>query len=297
MHRHLSAALLFLSLATPLAAEPVAADCAALTAALGALGGYDLTVPPLGPQDGWCVLDGAALRSDRPGQPALTADRLRLRGSVVGAALVGLEVDLSGLRVAFKAGDVAVDDRLRGLVRLQTADLRLWAGVDPATGVLTLRNGVLALSGGTEVTFAATGTAAALSGAALLSGRLASLDLGWRNDGRLLRPVMEMLGEGLVDSAQGATAVDAARLALRQLVENLPAAALVDDSGDELGQWVAALPQGRGRLVLSLVATDGIGAAQLLVTGLQDDPLGPAALAQVLSGAQVTASWTPGLAP
>ncbi len=297
MYQHLGAAFLLLSLATPLGAEPVAADCAALKAALETFSGYDLTLPPAGPQDGWCVLDGAALRSDVAGRPDLTADRLRLRGSIDGATLVGVEVDMSGLRAGFKAGDAVVDDRLRGLVRLQTADLRLSAGVDPATGLMSLRDGVLALSGGTEVTFAATGTAAALSGAALLSGRLTALDLSWRNDGRLLRPVMEMLGEGLVDGAQGGAAVDAARLSLRQFTENLPAAALVDDSGDELGQWVAALPQGRGRLMLSLVAADGIGAAQLLMAGLKDDPLGPEALAQLLSGAQVSASWTPGLAP
>ncbi len=297
MHRRLSFALLALWLAAPLGAEPVAADCTALAAALQTFAGYDLSVPPAGTQDGWCVLDGAALRTAVPGQPDLTAERLRLRGNVDGATLVAIQVDLLGLRVAFKPGDEAVDDRVRGLFRLQTADLRLSAAVDSATGQVTINDGRLALSGGTEVTFSATGKATGLSGPALLSGRLMALDLGWRNDGRLLRPVMEMLGEGVTDGAKGGAAVDASRLALRQLVDNLPAKALIDDTGDELEQWVLALPQGRGRLLLSLVAADGIGAGQVLMAGLKDDPLGPAALLQLLSGAQITASWTPGLAP
>lgn len=297
MRRHLSAACLLISLAAPLGAEPLAADCGVLQAALETVRGYKLSVPPSGMQDGWCVLDGAALRSDVPGQPDLTADRLRLRGTTDGDALVAVEVDLTGLRAAFKAGDDGIDDRLRGLVRLQSADLRFAASVDSATGVLTLSSGQFKMTGGTEVTFGATGTAASLSSAALLAGRLTGFDLSWRNDGRLLRPVMEMLGEGLVDGAQGDAAVGAARLALRHRIENLPNAILVDDSDDELGQWVAALPQGRGRFVLSLKMAEGIGAAQLLVAGMQDDPTGPKALAQLLSGAEVTANWTPGLSP
>ncbi|NJS40735.1 MAG: hypothetical protein HC783_19000, partial [Rhodobacteraceae bacterium] len=59
----------------------------------------------------------------------------------------------------------------------------------------------------------------------------------------------------------------------------------------------AALPQGRGRLALALVAGDGIWAGQVLVAGLQTDGLGPQALARLLSGAEVTASWTPGISP
>lgn len=297
MLRHLSAAALLLALAAPLGAEPVAADCATLTAALDTFVGYDLTVPPAGPQDGWCVLDGAALRADGQGRPDLTADRLRLRGMVDASALVGIDVDLAGLRVAFKAGDDSVDDRVRGLFRLQSAELRFAAGVDGATQTVDLRDGFLRLSSGTEVTFAGTAQAAGLSGPALLAGRLTGLQLGWRNDGRLLRPVMELVGERLDPGLSGTAAVDATRLALRQMVEGLPAAALTEDSGPELEQWVAALPQGRGRLAVSLVAPNGIGAAQLLLAGLRDDPLGSKALAQLLSGAQITATWTPGIGP
>jgi hypothetical protein len=297
MRRHLSAAFVLISLATPLGAEPLAADCDTLRAAVDTFVGYDLMAPPSGPQDGWCVLDGAALRSNVPGQPDLTADRLRLRGSVDGAALVGFEVDLTGLSASFKAGDDGVDDRLRGLLRLQSADLRFAASVDSATGVLSLSGGQFRMTGGTEVTFAATGKATGLSSADLLAGRLTMLELGWRNDGRLLRPVMEMLGERLVDGAKGDQAVDAARLALRQRVESLPATALVEDSAEELGQWLSALPQGRGKFALSVMLPEGIGAAQLLVAGMQDDPTGPEALAKLLSGAAVTASWTPGMAP
>jgi hypothetical protein len=95
----------------------------------------------------------------------------------------------------------------------------------------------------------------------------------------------------------GAAAVDATRLAVRQFVENLPPAALGEDTGTELEQWVAALPQGRGRLTLSLVADNGIGAGQLLMAGLQGDAFGPKALAQLLSGARISAVWTPGIAP
>ena len=62
MRRCLEAALLLLTLAAPVVAEQKPADCPTLTAALDSFAGYDLTVPPAGPQDGWCVLDGAAFR-------------------------------------------------------------------------------------------------------------------------------------------------------------------------------------------------------------------------------------------
>ncbi|NJS40420.1 MAG: hypothetical protein HC783_17040, partial [Rhodobacteraceae bacterium] len=69
------------------------------------------------------------------------------------------------------------------------------------------------------------------------------MNLGWKNDSRLMRPVMEILGERLVEGASPGAAVDATRQALREALESLPAAALVEDSGPELEQWVAALPQ------------------------------------------------------
>jgi hypothetical protein len=288
--------LVVLALALPAQAETVPAGCDALTSAVQ-VAGYTLTVPPAGPETGWCVLDGAALRSEAPGRPDVTADRLRLRGSADEAGLVSIEVDLAGLRVLPQAGDRALDDRLRSLFRLQTADLRFSAAVDREMGRLDLRDGVLQLSAGTEVTFAAAGKAAGLSAGSLLGGSLTELDLVWRNDGRLLRPVMEMLGVRLAEGATGEAAVDAARLALRQLVDNLPEATLTADTRPELEQLVTALPQGRGRLALSLSVEDGIGASRLLMAGLSDDPLGPKGLALVLQGARLTALWSPGIAP
>jgi hypothetical protein len=297
MLRHLSAAAVLLALAAPLRAEPVAADCATLTAALDTFVGYDLTAPPAGPQDGWCVLDGAALRAEGQGRPDLTADRLRLRGMVDGAELVGIEVDLAGLRAAFKASDDTVDDRMRGLFRLQSAELRFAAAVDGSNTLVNLGGGLLRLSGGTELQFSGTMLASGLSPASLLSGSLTAAQVEWRNDGRLLRPLMEVFGERLVDGVGGSSAVDAARLALRHATDNLPDASLTEDTRTELEQALAALPQGRGRLALSLTTSDGIGAARLLMAGLKDDPLGPDALAQVLQGAQIAATWTPGIVP
>lgn len=296
MRMRLCVGLIVLALGGPAQAETVPAGCDALTRAVQ-VAGYALTVPPAGPEAGWCVLDGAALRSEAPGRPDLTADRLRLRGTADDAGLVSIEVDLAGLRVLPQAGDRALDDRLRSLFRLQTAELRFAVAVDPGTDRLDLRDGVLRLSGGTEVIFSAVGKASGLSAVALLGGSLTGLDVVWRNDGRLLRPVMEMLGEQLSGGATGGVAVEAARLALRQLVDNLPDAALTEDTRPELEQLVAALPQGRGRLALSLMVEDGIGASRLLMAGLSDDPLGPKGLALVLQGARLTALWTPGLAP
>jgi hypothetical protein len=60
---------------------------------------------------------------------------------------------------------------------------------------------------------------------------------------------------------------------------------------------VAALPQGRGRLVLRLEAPQGIGPAGLALAALSDDPLGAEALARLLAGATLTADWQPGLQP
>ena len=297
MRRCLEAALLLLTLAAPVVAEQKPADCPTLTAALDSFDGYDLTVPPAGPQDGWCVLDGAALRADGPGRPDITADRLRLRGMVDGSALIGIEVDLAGMRVAFKAGDDSVDDRVRGLFRLQSAELHFAAAVDGSNKLVTLNGGVLRLSGGTELQFSATMLASGLSSPSLLSGSLTAAQVEWRNDGRLLRPLMEVWGERLVDGVAGSSAVDAARLALRHATDTLPEANLTEDTRAELEQVLAALPQGRGRLALSLTTSEGIGAARLLMAGLKDDPLGRDALVQVLQGAQISATWTPGIAP
>ncbi len=270
-------------------------DCAALTLALRAVDGYSFTMPPAGPDGDWCVLDDAAWRATGPGRPDLTAERFRLKGTADGDRLVSLEVDLSGLRVAFQAGDATVDDRLRGLFRLQSAELRFVAMVVGESGLVTLQGGVLRLSGGTEVIFNATAEAGGLGTASLMAGSLTAAEVTWRNDGRLLRPVMEVLGERLVDGVTGSAAVDAARLSLRQIADNLPDSALTEDARSELGQALDALPQGRGRLVLSFSASEGIGAAQVLMAMLGDDPLGPDGLSALFRGATLDALWMPGL--
>jgi hypothetical protein len=57
------------------------------------------------------------------------------------------------------------------------------------------------------------------------------------------------------------------------------------------------MPQGRGRLRVEFRATEGIGAAQIGIAALSDDPLGPVALARLFQGARVTVDWQPGIAP
>ena len=279
----------------PTLAEPVPADCATLTDALRTVPGYVLTVPPAGPEGGWCVLDGALLRSEAEGNPDLSAERLRLRAAAADGVPVMLEVDMVGLRIRPKAGDRALDDRVRGLLRLQSADLRLLAVADPATGSLRIETLVLRLSGGTEVQLSAEVAGAGL--ATLATGRLVALDLSWRSDGRLLRPLMALAGEGLAPDLTESQAVDAAREALRRGLAALPEAMFQDESRSALERVVTAMPQGRGRLALSLRSAEGIGASRLLMAALVGDPLGPEALAQLFQGARLTADWTPGMAP
>lgn len=295
--RHLRVMALVAALAAPAGAETVLADCASLTAALLAFHGYDVTAPPSGQRDGWCVLDRASLRATDPAMPDLVADRLRLRGASDGKALVGIEVDIAGLRLSFKPGDGAVDDRLRGMVRLQTVDLRFAVAVDGSGRAVELRDGHIRLSGGTEMRFSASFQASNLSLPALLSGGLTAAEMDWRNDGRFLRPLMEVMGEQLVDGARGTAAVDAARLALRQVTDNLPENTLAKDARAELEDALAALPQGRGRLVLSVRSDEAIGAARLLLAELKEDPLGPVALAELLDDVTIGVTWTPGIAP
>lgn len=266
-------------------------DCAALTLWLGAVRGYELTAPPAAPQDGWCVLDGATLRSQTPGLPNLYADRLRL-ASTPGRIML----EIAGLRVAPRLGDTAVNDRLRSMFRLQTADIGLTAVEEPDTGVLRLEGVTLRLSGGSELAFEAEIRGARLAPAAIAAGSLTRLAIDWRNDGRLLRPIMELAGEGM-RGAQGGQAVDAAREALAGVVGALPDAALEEGSRRELRQAVAALPQGRGRLSLLLEAPDGIGAARLGIAAMSRDPLGPEALARLFARTEITADWQPGIAP
>ncbi len=270
-------------------------DCAKLTAGLGVIEGYEFTVPPAGPDQGWCVLDGAALRSTVPGWPNLSAAGLRLRGEATAGVTSRIDVELTDLRIAPQVGDTSIDDRLRALFRLQTIDLRLSATHDAKAETLLLSDVVLELSGGTELSLVAKIDGADLSPASLAGGALTELNLVWRNDGRLLRPVMEAAGERLVDGAVGSAAVDAARLFLGQAADNLPETLFLDESRDELDQLIATLPQGRGQLVLAFEAEAGIGATELAISALSGDPLGPQALSRLFAGATIEVEWRPGL--
>lgn len=268
-----------------------APDCDAITKALTSVEGYRVTIPPAAPDQGWCLADGATFRSERPGWPDLSVDRLRLR-----LTATEVELDLKGLRASPRPSDRDIDDRLRSLIRLQSADLRLQALHDPEAETLSLAGLRLDLSGGTTLELDAEIRGADLSLSSLAAGAVTRATLVWRNDGRLLRPVMDLAGEDLA-GAPGDKAVDASRGALATLVGALPASVVDDASRGALEAMVRSLPQGRGKLTLGLASADGIGAARLAVGSLSGDPLSPDALATILEDATITAAWQPGLAP
>lgn len=284
-------AVLLALLAGPLVAEP--APCPEVRAALEAATGCRMTAPAAGPDGDWCVFDGAVLQAK--GAPDVLVQRLRLRGQVVDGLLTEVALEAAGVRVKPGFGARDMNPTLRETLRLQTADLAFVASAGPEG--LALRDLRLSLSGGTELELEADIAGAGLSVAALVPGRLTRLDLDWRNDGKLLRPGMQAWGEGLADGATGDAGVDAARLALRHLAQNLPPALFTGDGQVRLEAMLDALPQGRGRLRLAFRSTEGIGAAQVGIAALSDDPLGPEALARLFGGAQVTVDWTPGIAP
>jgi hypothetical protein len=287
----LEAVVLLALLAGPVAAEPAA--CPALVAAFKDVTGYAVTAPPSAEEAGWCVLDRAALRAE--GAPQLAAERLRLRGETADGALVALELEAGGLRMAPGLGSRDMDPVLRETLRLQAAEVTASVQVGPEG--LALRDAKVTLTGGTEVRVEADVAGAALSAGALMAGRLTRLDLDWRNDGKLLRPAMQAWGEGLVDGALGEAKVDAARVALRQMVGNLPVAMFADDGLDRLEAVIDALPQGRGRLRVEFRFGGGIGMAEVGIAALSDDPLGPTALARLFRGTEVKVDWQPGIAP
>jgi hypothetical protein len=290
-------ALAAVSLVSPAAADIKLADCADLSALLESFTGYDLAAPPAGDADGWCVLDGASLQATATDRPDLKADHLRLRGTVANGVPVSVELDLSGLRLVTGLGGKAIDPDLQAMFRLQSGDLQLAASVNPATGALEIRGLTLRLSGGTDLTLGADIWGAGLSPQSLAAGKLTALDLDWRNDGRLLVPAMEASGAALTPDLSRAEATRAARTALGAVVDALPASLFADDGKDHLVRLIAALPQGRGRLRLSLTSPDGIGAARLIVAGMADAPLSPETMASLFAGASLSASWQPGLAP
>ncbi|MGL4236278.1 hypothetical protein [Tabrizicola sp.] len=297
MRTRLSLAVLTLSLGLclPVSAETVASDCADLLARLKSVAGYSLTAPTPTSEDGWCVLNGATLRSAAAGWPNISAKRLSLRGTEVDGELQSLSVDIGGLRVSPKIGDTSMDDRLRAMFRLQTADVTVSLERSAEFEGLGLRGGKVVLSGGSELEFVADLAGAEFSAGSLLSAAVTMLELTWKNDGRLLRPVMELVGERLVEGASGSTAVDAARRAFRDLVANLPPGSLVGETPDELKELVEALPQGRGVLQLTFRSEGGIGPARLGVAALSDKPLGPEALGRIFVDSNLSIDWQPGL--
>lgn len=285
--RRAAAGLVLAVLAGPALGQ--SAPCPALVGSLEALTGVEVTAALAPSGDGWCVLEGAGLRLGEG--LGLATGQLRLRGDAAGAVLTRVEVVAKGLRLQSDLGR-APEPVLRETLRLQTADLALTLTADQEG--LAVRDGTLTLSGGTKLAFAADIAGAALSREALLAGRVTRVTLDWRNDGRLVRPIMQSWGASLVAGASGAAAVDAARLALQRIAGNLPEALFQDDGRDRLADLLDALPQGRGRLRLELLSAEGLGAARLAIAALSDDPLGPEALARLFSGAGVTVDWQPG---
>ena len=284
-------------LAGPAGAETVVvpAGCAKLTVVVETVVGVDLTVAPAASQDGWCVLDGA--RSTGDAAVRVSADTLRLRGEVVEDRLVALEVEGAGLRVAPALNNRDMPDWLRDLVRLQSAELHLALRRDEAGDLLRVERGHLGLSGGAELIVTGDLAGAELASASVLTGRVSSLHLEWLNDGRSLRPLLEVWGQGLEPGATGTKAVMAARAALQGAVSAVAATTLGDADAEAVAAVIQALPQGRGRVIVDVASDSGIGAAQLGVLAMADDPMSPEALARFMQGTRVSVSWTPGLAP
>lgn len=289
------AALALWLVASSAPADEPLADCLALQKVLAAPAAYDPPGGSMTEREGWCVLDRATLRSLQPGWPDLSAEQVRLRqGGDANASWV--EMALIGLRAAPRPADGALDDRLRAAIRLQSAEVWLMAVHDIASDSLELRITDLRLSGGTSLTLAVALKGASLDPGSLAGAALTRLDLDWRTDGRLPRPLMDLAG-GRMTGQEGPAAVDAARAGLARLVAGLPPSVLGEAARGELERAIAALPQGRGRLQLTLDVPSGIGAARVAAAALAADPLGEAALARLTAGASLSADWQPGLAP
>jgi hypothetical protein len=289
----LSLALVLALLASPAGAEP--AECDQLLGMVETAIGLELTAPPAGTRDGWCVLDGA--RSLDQGSVRVSVEKLRLRGEEIDDRLLALEIEGTGLRVAPALNNREVPDWLRDLLRLQSADLRLAVRRDDAGDVLLLERAQLWLSSGGMLLLTGEVAGAELSASSLLTGRLTKLYLEWQNDGRTLRPILEAWGERLEPGATGTRAVLATREALDALVAAMPVGSLLDGLPYGLGDFIAALPQGRGRLLLMAGSDTGIGAAQQGLLALAEDPTGPEALAKLFEGTRISVSWNPGIAP
>jgi hypothetical protein len=292
MHLRLCA-ILTLVLAQPVAAEP--AGCPMLIAALEGATGLALSAPPAPDVAGWCVLDG--FRSSGDSAVRVSAEVLRLRGETVGDGLVALEVEAAGLRVTPALGNRDMPDWLRDLLRLQSAELRVDLRRDEDENLLVLDLAQLRLSGGGELLLKGKIAGAELSAPSLLTGRLTELYLEWQNDGRTLRPILEAWGARLQPGATGTEAVLAARSKLESIVAAMPEGSQLDGLPDGVDGFIAALPQGRGRLLMVAGSDNGIGAVELGRLALAKDPTGPEALARFFAGTRVSIAWTAGLNP
>lgn len=290
-------ASLALAVAAPAHAETTPAECETLVALVRDFTGYAAKAPPAGAVGGWCVLDAARLVSDRADQPDLRADVLRLRGEAEAGAVIAVELQATGLRLVQGLGAKQLDERLQAMLRLQSGDLRLRVAANADSGRVEIRGFSLVLSGGTDLQLEADLAGAGLSPLGLAVGRLTALDLRWTADGRLMRHVLEAAGAGGDPDPAATEAIPRAREALQAVIAALPGTLVADADRRALAGLAASLPQARGVLVLSFSSDDGIGAADLLVAGLTEAPLGAASLAGLFAGSRLQADWSPGMAP
>jgi hypothetical protein len=210
---------------------------------------------------------------------------------------VVIGVDVGGLKLSPKPGTEDLPDWLQSILRLQTADLTLFLYRNEAEDQLEFRSVRLILSGGAELEFDALVRGAGLSRASLMTGALTELFLRWKNDGRISGPAMEAAGRVLDDGAIGPAALAAARSALLDIADALPADSLFGGSLDEVKHLIRDLPHGRGRLAVRMWSSTGIGAVQLALLGLADDPTGPEALGRLFAETALAVDWQPGLQP
>ena len=278
-------------------AEPLPADCSMLSALVQDFTGYEVAARPAIAMDGWCVLEGARLAALSDAQPDLQAETLRLRGQIVDGAPTWIEVQLTGLRLVQGLGAKQLDERLKAIFRLQSADFRLGMGLNTEAERLEIRDLFLSLSGGTVIRIDADLAGAGMTPLGLAVGRLTMLEIEWKNDGRLLRGGMEAVGSGPDETRTADEAVRAAREEPQLLIGALPATFLEDESRRALSGMAASLPEARGVLQLSFASEQGIGAADLLLAGMADEPLGEASLGKLFASSRLEADWSPGIQP